>query len=346
MVKWDTPLTAGFRHTYLSTDSKIQSADFWNPTASGLKREFLRFHPDVVLLTAYAGRFNIGAWWAARAVGAKVIIRHEASDVAVLRSRWKSWCRDLLLRQLYARIDGFAVIGIEASRHLLRLGVAREKMERAPYCVDSDFFAGETVRWLAQRDTLRRECGVAESDIVLVFSGKLIPKKDPLLIISALARLEPVVRARIHLLVAGDGELREVLAAAGREHLGDRLHLFGFLNQTEIGRVYACGDVLVLPSQRGAGETWGLVVNEAMQFGLFPLVSDGVGCAHDLVVGDGGEVFESGSAEQLEKAIRIAVASIDSRGGQIRARVRERAESHSCAVAAAGIAMVVRKVFL
>lgn len=346
VVKWDIPLTAGFRHTYLSTDNKIQSVDFWNPTASGLKKKFLRFRPDVVLLTAYAGRFNMGAWQAARSVGAKVIIRHEASDVAVSRSRWKSRMRDLLLRRLYARIDGFAVIGTEASRHLLRLGVGRQKMELAPYCVDSDFFAGEAERWLPQRNTLRRECGLVEGDIALVFSGKLIPKKDPLLILTAIGRLEPALRARIHLLVAGDGELREVLAATGREQLGDRLHMFGFLNQTEIGRVYACGDMLILPSRRGAGETWGLVVNEAMQFGLAPLVSDGVGCAPDLVVGECGRVFSSGSDEELAEAISSIASEVRTRGALVRAIVRKRVASHSSAAAAAGIAAMARRVTL
>jgi len=345
-VKWDTPLTAGFKHTCLSTDPRIQSVDFWNPTASGLMREFRRFRPDVVLLTAYSGLFNMGAWRAARAVGAKVIMRHEASDVAVSRSRWKEWGRDLLLRRLYVRIDGFAVIGSEARRHLLRLKVGEQKMEPAPYCVDSDFFAGEMARWLPQRGTIRGEFGMVEGDIALVFSGKLIPKKDPLLILTALARLDPKVRARIHLLVAGDGELRDALIAAGRQQLGERLHFFGFLNQTEIGRVYACGDVLVLPSRRGAGETWGLVVNEAMQFGLAPLVSDGVGCAPDLVLGDGGRVFASADSEELAEAIRIVATDLSARGEQIRASVRLRAGTHSSATAVAGIATLARRVLL
>jgi len=344
MVKWDTPLTEGFRHTYLSTDVKIQSVDFWNPTASGLKKEFRRFRPDVVLLTAYAGLFNMGSWRAARSVGAKVIIRHEASDVAISRPRWKSLFRDLLLRQLYARIDGFAVIGTEASRHLLRLEVGRQKMKPSPYCVDSDFFADETERWLPQRDKIRREYGMTEGDISLVFSGKLIPKKDPLLILTAIGRLEPALRTRIHLLVAGDGELREVLAAAGREKLGHRLHMFGFLNQAEIGQVYACGDILILPSRRGAGETWGLVVNEAMQFGLAPLVSDGVGCAPDLVVGESGRVFSSGSAEELANAISMIASEVRAKRDHVRAIVRKRAASHSSAAAAAGIAAIARRV--
>ena len=187
---------------------------------------------------------------------------------------------------------------------------------------------------------------MVEGDIALVFSGKLIPKKDPLLILTAIGRLETALRTRIHLLVAGDGELREVLAAAGRLKLGHRLHMFGFLNQTEIGQVYACGDILILPSRRGAGETWGLVVNEAMQFGLAPLVSDGVGCAQDLVVGESGRVFSSGSDEELAEAISNIASELHTRGDQVRAIVRKRAASFSSAAAAAGIAVMARRVIL
>ena len=55
----------------------------------------------------------------------------------------------------------------------------------------------------------------------------------------------------------------------------------GFLNQTEISRAYVAADCLVLPSDHG--ETWGLVVNEALASDLPCLVSDACGCAEDLV---------------------------------------------------------------
>jgi glycosyltransferase involved in cell wall biosynthesis len=54
----------------------------------------------------------------------------------------------------------------------------------------------------------------------------------------------------------------------------------GFLNQTEISRAYVAADCLVLPSDHG--ETWGLVVNEALASDLPCLVSDACGCAEDL----------------------------------------------------------------
>ena len=79
----------------------------------------------------------------------------------------------------------------------------------------------------------------------------------------------------------GDGPL-----SAEVRHFEARLPIrcLGFINQADLPGWYACGEVLVLPSEK---EPWGLVVNEAMACGLVPVVSDAVGCAPDLVAGVG-----------------------------------------------------------
>jgi len=126
------------------------------------------------------------------------------------------------------------------------------------------------------------------------------------LIPRALRLLPEGVVSRLHWIVVGDGDLRAVVEKEASSVLGSRIHFFGFMNQSEIGRAYAAGDLLVLPSRRGAGETWGLVVNEAMQFGLGALVSDGVGCASNLIKDDTGAVFPSGDAQALAEAMVIS----------------------------------------
>jgi glycosyltransferase involved in cell wall biosynthesis len=257
-----------------------------------------------VVLTAYANLFHLGALRAARKLGAKVVMRHEASDKAQVRSGFKGAIRDFVLKCLYNRIDRFAAIGTEARRHLVRLGVSEDRIGFSPYCVDSDFLKTQKEHWQPKRIRLRCEIGARREDVVFVFAGKLITKKDPLLIIAACKLLPPELRERVHLLVAGDGELKADLEVKGRAVLGPRLHLLGFLNQSEIGRAYTMADVLILPSRRGEGETWGLVVNEAMQFNLPAIVSDGVGCGPDLVQEqETGCFFPTGDAKGLAQAM-------------------------------------------
>jgi len=343
-VAWDTPLVEGYAHTFLSTDPRIQQISFWKPAATGLAKAFSAFQPDVVLLAAYGGRFHLGALRAAKNTGAKVVMRHEASDVAVSRSRLKGLMRDGFLRRFYDKIDGFAVIGTEARSHLIRLGVPAPKLTPAPYCVDTDFFAGQVERWGPQREKIRGKLGIDAGDTVLVFAGKLIPKKDPLLIAAALRLLKPALRKRIHLLVVGDGELRAEMERAMREVLGEHAHFLGFLNQSEIGRAYAASDLLVLPSRSGAGETWGLVVNEAMQFGLGLVLSDGVGCGPDLVTEATGRIFPSGNAAAAAAAIEDCIEAKVADPRHFAAAARQRVEDFTTARAAAGVVRMARTV--
>ena len=60
-------------------------------------------------------------------------------------------------------------------------------------------------------------------------------------------------------------------------------------------------------------ETWGLVVNEAMACGLPAVVSEGVGCAPDLIVaGETGEMFPMGDTDALADAMERALLLIGS----------------------------------
>jgi glycosyltransferase involved in cell wall biosynthesis len=70
---------------------------------------------------------------------------------------------------------------------------------------------------------------------------------------------------------------------------------------------YAAADLFVLPSK--LHETWGLVVSEAMNFGLPVVVSDKVGCAADLVhPGRNGVIVPHDDAGALAHAIGTLLA--------------------------------------
>ena len=299
-VRWDGPMLEGYRHTFLNSGPSAGAVTFGWPRATGLFRHFQEFEPDVVLLTGYFARFWFDALMVSRCRGIPIVMRHEASDVAVARSRWKARVRRVVVRSVYSQIHRFAAIGTSAREHLLAHGVAPARIGWAPYCVDSEALEAQVQTWLPQRAALRAKLGIAPTDLGIVFSGKLIDKKHPLLIPQALARLSPEVLSRVHLLVLGDGEQRAELVAQATAILGNRLHMAGFVNQSELGRWYAAADCLVLPSRQGAGETWGLVVNEALQFGLPAIVSAGVGCHRDLVIeNETGNVFADSSAAEL-----------------------------------------------
>ena len=69
----------------------------------------------------------------------------------------------------------------------------------------------------------------------------------------------------------GDGPLRNELEAYIAQYKVKNVVISGFINQSEIGTIYSMADLFVMCS--GIGETWGLSVNEAMNFSLPVIVT-------------------------------------------------------------------------
>jgi glycosyltransferase involved in cell wall biosynthesis len=165
-----------------------------------------------------------------------------------------------------------------------------------PHVVDVDFFQKQAERLRAQKAELRREWQLDDDATVFLFAGKFVEKKRPLDFVNAIAMANQNGKHIMGLMV-GDGPLRQ---ACGDEVKSTNapIRFAGFLNQSKIPAAYAAADVLVLPSD--GGETWGLVVNEAMASGKPCLVSDRVGCGPDLIVaGETGDVFPLGNIAVL-----------------------------------------------
>ena len=76
----------------------------------------------------------------------------------------------------------------------------------------------------------------------------------------------------------------------------------GFVNQSELPKVYAASDVFVLPAEN---EPWGLIVNEVMCAGVPVIVASEVGCVPDLVHdGRNGLLMQAGDVASLTAALR------------------------------------------
>lgn len=297
---WDVPLLEGYDYTIPPGSAKMESVSFFRPALGPVFQAVRRARPDVLICSAYLGAFWMGARLASDLTGAGVVFRHEASDEAHRSGFLRKMGRRMLLAWMYHGGTQFACTGQPAFRHLQARGIDSARMHFSPYCVDTEAVEAQRHRWLPHRRELRAGWGVGEKDRVLIFAGKLIPKKDPLLIARALALLSEKKLNRISWLVAGDGALQQALRETSSKILGSRFHFLGFCNQSRLGEVYAAADLLVLPSLPGAGETWGLVVNEALQWGIPAAVSDGVGCRHDLISpGQTGWIFPAGDEMAL-----------------------------------------------
>jgi glycosyltransferase involved in cell wall biosynthesis len=106
----------------------------------------------------------------------------------------------------------------------------------------------------------------------------------------------------------GDGPLRCTLEKFINENNIQNVIISGFINQSEISSIYSLADIFVMSS--GIGETWGLSVNEAMNFGLPVIISSTCGSSFDLVeVGKNGFVYSEGDINTLERQLQTLVSN-------------------------------------
>lgn len=151
--------------------------------------------------------------------------------------------------------------------------------------------------------------GVAPGVAPVVYLGRLEARKDVGTLLDAMARVTAVLGDRTPpLVIAGDGPLRGALEAQAHRLGVTRVTFRGAVRECDKWALLADAQCVVAPSR--AGESFGIVLLEAMRAGSVPIAADNPGYRH--VLSDGGEslLFPAGDAaalaDQLIRAYRDA----------------------------------------
>jgi glycosyltransferase involved in cell wall biosynthesis len=224
-----------------------------------------------------------------------------------------------LMRALFALPTGFMTCGKLNADYYVHYGVDPKTFFLLPWAIDNERFAAASAMTAEERQELRARYDIDGDAVVLLFSAKLVARKDPMTLLRAYEMMKTRDRAVVAFM--GDGVLREPLETYAREHgLSRGVRFTGFINQREIPRHYAMSDVFVLPSLY---EPRGTVINEAMACGLPVVVTDRCGPIGDIVQdGDNAFVYPAGDATALAAALDQVVA-----GNALRARMGERSRA-------------------
>lgn len=278
-VVWDAPLTEGYPNRILGNWSAQTNARWNDIHGRGIHRIILEGKPNSILITGFNKRFDLAAYFNGVSSQIPMWLRAETQDEGMVRSPIKALIRSTVYRILYPSFEGAFYFGELNRQHLLRHGFADRRLVRSPYSMPNPYDGHTIETKQAQRRKLREQIGISLEAPVILFCGKFIPKKDPELLLKAYSTLQSRV-SEAHLVFVGSGALEDALKVAAQGNTN--IHFAGFVNQTALPDYYLMADVLCLPSQR-SGETWGLVVNEALQAGCGVVMSDAVGCAPEFV---------------------------------------------------------------
>jgi glycosyltransferase involved in cell wall biosynthesis len=336
--EWDVPIAEGYQCRVVRPprpDENVRSDRFLGLDVPEIGSAVRESRPEVVLVPGWHSITLVRALVTCRRLGIPLIYRGDTNlgtaPTGLRRVPWE--VRTWALLRLF---DGYLSVGKRTHEYLRYFGVNDSRIWHAPHCVDNELFARAATSYQtpAGRAVARATWGLGLDEFVILFVGKLELTKCPLDLIRAAARMEP----RPQLLMVGAGQM-EGECRAEAQRLAVSVAWAGFVNQSELGRAYGAADCLALPSW---GESWGLVVNEALASGLPCVASGGVGCIPDLITaGETGEVFPAGDVPALVRALtRVRTRTRD--GHDWAPACRRRAAAYSFSVATAGLVAACR----
>jgi glycosyltransferase involved in cell wall biosynthesis len=304
-LSWDVPLLSGYKNKIIG--NRLHNKFFlkWISYSALMFHSIWKNRPDVVFLNGIGEIHYFSALLISKILGIPVWLRSETQDRAFSRSYWKNILRYIIYRIIYAAINHFFCIGKLNKEHYLNHKVMQSKISTAKYCTVDRFSHLTDNQKNNIRNEHRNNLKISEESIVIGFSGKLISKKNPQILYEMLSFLSPDIRNKVVLYFVGSGylydDLHQLSHMAMREF---KVPTFfsGFVNQTLLHAHYLGMDILVLPSQK-MGETWGLVVNEALQAGCSVIVSDAVGCYPEFQNLERFRVFDCGDPRSLADSV-------------------------------------------
>jgi glycosyltransferase involved in cell wall biosynthesis len=220
---------------------------------------------------------------------------------------------------IYCHADAIVVYGEHVKRYLATVKVPAQRIFVAPHAVDNAAY-NQPVPENA-KNALRSKLGL-ENQRIMLYLGRLEAIKGLEYLFEAVARMNV---QDVALVIAGEGSLRrELKNEARRLGIHERTRFSGYVRAEEAPVYYALADLLVLPSvtMPTGKETWGLVVNEAMNQGVPVVATDAVGAAAGGLVQSGvtGFVVPERDSEALAQAMKRILTD-----GNLRALMSENA---------------------
>lgn len=301
-ISWKTDLLSGYEHVFLPEAPEITRTSYGAVDNPSIAAHLSEYEPDVVLLHGYAQKTMLRALWWSRKSAVPVMNISDRSFFG-LSALHRRMARRVVLPLIVRQFTAFLVIGDSIHEFYQSFGARPDQIFRVPNMLDAGFWTASEEKGRT-RARVRAQLGLKDEFVVL-YVGKLIPRKRPQDLLAALELLKRSgeVRKPISVIFAGDGEMRQELETfAERNHLPAQF--LGFVNIDRLPECYCAADALAHPAEY---ESYGIIALEAAVFGLPLILSDRVGAIGPTSIARPGEntlVHECGNVEALSAAIR------------------------------------------
>jgi glycosyltransferase involved in cell wall biosynthesis len=285
-IEWDIPLLVGYAYTFVQNISKEPGSHHFkgiiNPS---LNQEIERWGADIVWVWGWAFDSHLKAM---RYFKGKIPVWFRGDSTLLDEPKGfsiKKLARRLFLIWVFRYIDKAFYVGTHNKAYYRKHGLTESQLVYAPHAIDNSRFSDPYGEKAKKAIEWRSKLNIRETDIVVLFAGKMEPKKNPNLVIE-ISKI--VTEKKIKFLMVGNGKLENKIKNDTQSD--SRFLYLDFQNQSKMPILYRMADVFILPSI-GPGETWGLSINEALASGTRVMASELCGGAIDLIGNSNGLIF-------------------------------------------------------
>jgi glycosyltransferase involved in cell wall biosynthesis len=205
-------------------------------------------------------------------IGRRIVHVHNADETVPTPNRLKQHLyREPMRRICLAMADH--IVGI--SNHTLDTFLAGRSRQSGRdavhyYGVDPTPFENNT----ADRAGFRRQLGLPENALILLFAGRLVPEKNPAFAVDVLSELQHMRPQSVAVFAGAGSQEQAVLTRAGELGIDNSVRLLGW--RRDLPEIMGCSDWFILPHPEQPMEGFGLAVVEAQLAGLRMLLSCGI----------------------------------------------------------------------
>lgn len=185
-------------------------------------------------------------------------------------------------RVLYRYADSYIAYSEKSKEYLIETGVPESEIYTGGQIMPEEQLPDQT------------KSNIATDELEVLYLGYLRDIKGIDVLIESFKLIK---RDDVRLNIAGDGPERSSLEelAAG----DDRISFEGYVTGDNKTNAYRRADIFVLPTFH---DPWGLVVNEAMEYGLPIITTESAGCSYELI-DKNGLIVPTGNPHSLSIAI-------------------------------------------
>jgi len=277
---------------YCPFTKKLPPYRLWN---FGIIWEIVNGNYDAVILYGYSSFGKKLAYLGALLSGTPVIFREEINEIS--GGKLKVFFKKFLYKILFKIPQAFLCSYTKNKKFYESFGVLSEKLFLHPCAVDNKLY-----RELAKgvdKKKVRKKLRIPEDANVFLSVGTIDARKNSFGLLKAFEKLGG---DKNYLIYLGEGLDKKKIQRYIEDNRVENVKFFKFEhNYDKVAEYYSVADIFVIASVSDPSPK---ALNEAMNFSLPVIVSDGVGTAFDLVKNEkNGFVCKKSNIEELSKCM-------------------------------------------